>query len=428
VESNGRVVVLAHTLIDGSGGQRDDAAVLVADGAIEWVGARGELQVPPEATIIDLGDRTVMPGMVDAHMHFLGVPTDQLNALFSEGSAYRALRAAGEARKMVEAGVTSARCLGSSIGPSLQRAFEEGHVLGPRLVAAGEFICATGGTWDHVDLPLIWMEAQGMIADGADEVRKAVRRRIREGASVIKLGLSKGEPHGREHVWGDDPGREILSYRVEEVQAGTEEAHRHGLKVSAHCIGDEAVRTALDGGVDVIEHGFGVNNETRSRLAASPVIVVSTFSQIYFHLLMADELRYAPELVDTWRRHMDVMRSDFAKGLAMGVRYALGTDLVGFPTHPQNRAAKEFALAVEAGLSPMGAIVAGTSTGAEVLGLAATTGTLVKGKQADLIAMPGSPIEDIGALEKVDFVMLGGSIVRQPTDLTGPRAKPQSLS
>jgi imidazolonepropionase-like amidohydrolase len=416
------VAIVARRLLDGTGKTQDQAAIVVTDGVIAWTGPRAALQIPADAKLVDLGDRTVMPGMVDAHMHFLGVPTDRLNALFTEGSAYRALRAAGEARKMVEAGVTSARCLGSSIGPSLQRAFEEGHVLGPRLVAAGEFICATGGTWDHVDLPLAWMEAQGMIADGAAEVRKAVRRRIREGASVIKLGLSKGEPHGREHVWGDDPGREILSYGVEEVQAGTEEAHRHGLKVSAHCIGDEAVRTALDGGVDVIEHGFGVNDETRSLLAASSVIVVSTFSQIYFHLLMADELGYAPQLVDTWRRHMDVMRSDFAKGLAMGVRYALGTDLVGFPTHPQNRAAKEFALAVEAGLSPMGAIVAGTSTGAEVLGLAALTGTLEKGKQADLIAMPGSPVEDIGALENVDFVMLRGSIARQPTDLTIPRA------
>lgn len=422
------VVLYARRLVDGTGVSHDQAALVVTDGVIAQVGPRDAVQVPPNASVIDLGDRTLMPGMVDAHMHFLGVPTDQINALFTEGPAYRALRAAGEARKMVEAGVTSARCLGSSIGPSLRRAFEEGHVLGPRLVAAGEFICATGGTWDHVDLPLLWMQTQGMIADGPEEVRKAVRRRIREGASVVKLGLSKGAPHGREHVWGDDPNREILSYSVEEVRAGTDEAHRHGMKVSAHCIGDEAVQTAIDGGVDVIEHGFGINDETRSRLAASSVIVVSTFSQIYFHLLMAQELRYPPQLVDTWRRHMDVMRSDFAKGLAMGVRYALGTDLVGFPTHPQNRAAKEFALAVEAGLSSMDAIVAGTNTSAEVLGLGGITGTLEVGRQADVIGMPGSPVEDIAALEGVDFVMLSGSVIRRPLSINVVPAQPGSLS
>lgn len=409
--------ILAKQVILGTGESIAEGVVVVQDGTIRSVEGRAGFAPPPDATVVDLGDRALMPGMIDSHMHFLGVPSDALTALFTEDSAYRALRAASEARKMVEAGITAARCLGSSIGPSLRRAFEEGLVVGPRLVAAGEFICSTGGTWDHMDLPIEWMDVHGMVADGPDGVQRAVRRRVREGATVIKLGISKGEHLGVEHVWGDDAEREVLSYTIEEVSAATSEAHRNGLKVSAHCIGTEAVRTALAGGVDVIEHGFGIDDETRSRLANSPVIVVSTFSQVFFNLELAVALGHAPKLVSIWQRHLDVMREDFARGLAAGVRYALGTDLIGFPTHPQNRAAKEFALAVEAGMSPNDAIVAGTRTGAEVLGLEETIGTIAPGKRADLIAMPGDPVGTITDLEAVDFVMLDGQIVRSSADM-----------
>ncbi|MFN8457992.1 MAG: amidohydrolase family protein [Anaerolineae bacterium] len=360
---------------------------------------------------IDLGEKTIMPGMVDAHMHFFGVPSDQLYQLPTEVEAYRALRAAGEARKMLEAGVTSARCMGSSIGPSLRRAINEGHVPGPRLVAAGEFICSTHGTWDHLSFPLEWIKAQGMLADGIEGVREMVRRRIRQGANVIKVGLSKGGVDDKYHPWGDDPFNQVASYSLEEVQALTQEAHLNKLRVSAHCIGDEAVRLALDGGVDVIEHGYGITEDTRKRLVDRDILLVSTISQLYFHDMAAEPYHYPAWLQQVFKRHLDAMRADFEKSLKAGVRYALGTDLVGYPTHPQDMAAKEFELAVQWGMSTSQAVVAGTKVSAEALSMEQAIGTLEKGKLADIIGFLGNPLQDITVMQRVEFVMQGGEVI-----------------
>ncbi len=352
-----------------------------------------------------------MPGLIDAHMHFFGVPSHQLHRLPTEVETYRVLRAAGEAKKMLEAGITAARCLGSSVGPSLRRAISEGHVPGPRLVAAGEFICSTHGTWDHISFPLEWIKTQGMIADGIEGVREMVRRRIRQGANVIKVGLSKGGVDDKYHPWGDDPFNQVAAYSLEEVQALTREAHLNKLKVSAHCIGDEAVRSALDGGVDVIEHGYGITEETRDRLVERNALLVSTISQLYFHEQAAGPYHYPDWEKAIFNRHIQAMRTDFEKSLKAGVRYALGTDLVGYPTHPQDMAAKEFELAVEWGMDPMQALVAGTKISAEALGMDHLIGTIEAGKLADIIGFSGDPLSDIKVLQNVEFVMQDGKIV-----------------
>ena len=138
---------------------------------------------------------------------------------------------------MLEAGITAAKCLGSSIGPDLRRAINEGHVPGPRLVAAGEFICSTHGTWDHLNIPIDWAKSLDMLADGIEGVREIVRRRVRRGANWIKVGLSKGGVDDQYHPWGDDPLKQVASYSLEEVKALVDEAHLNRLKVSAHCIG-----------------------------------------------------------------------------------------------------------------------------------------------------------------------------------------------
>lgn len=405
-----RWVLTARRIIDGRGGAPiEGGAVLLAGERIEAVGAA--LVLPADASVTDLGDATLMPGMIDAHMHTFGVPSTGLHALPFEREAYRALRAAGELRAMLQAGVTAARCLGSTIGPDLRRAIDEGHVPGPRLIAAGEFISSTGGTWDGPLTPRDVAHAKGTVADGPDALRAAVRERVRMGADFIKLGLSKGRVRDRYHAWGDDPLAQSPCFTVDEVRAATDEAHRNGMVVSAHAIGDAAVRLALDGGVDVIEHGYGISEETRLRLATQGRIVVTTIAQLHFHRAAYEPFHYPDWERAIYDRHTGCMRRDFVLGLQQGVRFALGTDLIGRPTHPLDRVAKEFALAVEWGMTPMQAIVAGTRTGAEVLGLSRSIGTLEPGKLADIIAVPGDPTADIMALERPVLVLRGGEVV-----------------
>jgi len=186
--------------------------------------------------------------------------------------------------------------------------------------------------------------------------------------------------------------------------------------ITAHCIGDEAVRNALDGGVDVIEHGYAIKEDTRKRLVDCNALVVSTISQLHFHLQAADAYCYPDWERKAFERHIVAMRSDFEKNLVAGVRYALGTDLIGYPTHPQDRAAMEFELAVEWGMGRSDALVAGTKVSAEALGMENLIGTIEVSKLADIIAVQGDPYNDITALQRVQFVMQGGDVIVHKLD------------
>ena len=403
----------ADRLLDGRGGQAmAHGAILISDGEIVAVGPNSSVPQTEGAVAVDFGDATLMPGMIDAHMHTFGVPSTGLHALPFEREPYRALRAAGELKEMLEAGFTAARCLGSSVGPDLQRAIAEGHIPGPHLVAAGDFISSTGGTWDAAPTPLSWVEARGFVVNGVEGLREAVRRRIREGVSVIKLGLSKGMSGDRYHAWGDDPYRQTPPYTLEEVRAAVDEAHRNHLKVSAHCIGETAVRLALDGGVDVLEHGYAIADATRQDLASSGRIVVTTISQLYFHRAAYEPFRYPDWEREVYERHWSAMRNDFEKGLESGVRYALGTDLIGKPTHPLGAAAKEYEFAVEWGMTSIGRHPGRHGHRGRISGIERWTGTLEAGKAADIIVAPGDPVADIRALQSVLFVMKQGTVVK----------------
>jgi imidazolonepropionase-like amidohydrolase len=405
-------VFRAKRLIDGTGAPPvEDAAVVVTDGRVVQAGAAVEITVPPGAAVHDLGALTLMPGMVDAHVHFMGAPTDRIWDLRYLPESYRALRAAGEAERMLRAGVTTARCMGSSVGPVLSRAIREGHVKGPRIIAAGEFICPTGGTWDNFSVPFEWISRANMLANGADECRAMVRRRVREGAGVIKVGVSQGEHDDMHRTWGDDPLHQVVSFTMEELTALAEEAHANHLRIAAHCIGDEAVTRALDVGVDTIEHGFGISEATRRRLVERGTFVVTTFSQVRGHLEMSENFLYSANRNQLMGKHADVQRRDFEKGMESGVRYVLGTDNVGAPTHPLELTYREFEIAVEWGMDPMQAIVAGTSLAADAIGISDQVGSVAPGMVADLIAVDGDPLSDISCLGRVQLVVQGGDVV-----------------
>ena len=408
------LVLRAGLLIDGTGAHsREDVAVVINGNRIAEIGGAREVAIPPGARVVDLEHRTLMPGLIDAHMHLQGAPSDQPHV--GTDNMTRVLRAAGEAKKMLEAGITAARCLGSPVSPALRRAIEDGHVPGPRLVTAGEFICSTAGTWDDIGIPLdVIKSGRDMFADGVDAVREAVRNRIRSGANVIKVGLSKGEV-GDQYGWGDDPYKMSVSYSPEEIRALTDEAHLNKLKVSAHCVGEESVRSAIQNGVDVIEHGFGISDETRKMLVDLNMTVVSTLSMLYFEKAAEEPYHYPQWRRTAIRRHTDAQRADWEKGLEAGVRFALGSDLIGYPVAPQDEAAKEFEIAVQWGMDPMAAIVAGTKVSAEVLGLDAMIGTIEVGKAADLIAVEQNPLTNISALQQVSFVVHDGGVVVDKT-------------
>uniref|UniRef100_UPI0022EA7F23 amidohydrolase family protein n=1 Tax=Falsiroseomonas oryzae TaxID=2766473 RepID=UPI0022EA7F23 len=262
---------------------RDAAVVAPAElhveaGRIAWLGRPGEGPAPDGATLIDLGDHWLTPGFVDAHLHLWGLDLSDPSALWNWPQAFRAARAIADLRALLDAGITAVRCCGGPLGPPLARAVQEGVVPGPHIVAAGEFICSRAGTWDHAAWPQRWVEELGMYADGPEEVRRRVRERIRQGADFIKVGGSVGEHTDALRPWGDDPARLRLAYADEEVHAAVAEAHRNGLRVATHAIGEAAVRQAVEAGVDSVEHGHGITADTARRLADRGTWLVPTLA------------------------------------------------------------------------------------------------------------------------------------------------------
>lgn len=385
------------------------AELHVAAGRIAWLGRQGERPAPQGAEIIDLGDHWLLPGFIDAHLHLWGLDLAEPAAPWSWPHAYRAARALADLRALLDAGITAVRCCGGPLGPALARAVREGVAPGPHIVAAGEFICSRAGTWDPAAWPLGWAESLGLHADGADEVRQRVRERLRAGADFIKIGGSVGEHADLLRPWGDDPARLRLSYSDEEVRSAAAEAHRNGLAIATHAIGEAAVRQALDAGVDSIEHGHGIGEETARRLAGSGTWLVPTLS------LPALRVERAPPAIAAgWQRHREAQLRSLELALKHGVRIAAGTDFVGPPVTPLGPDAMEMELLVRAGMAPEAALLAGTAEAAALLGMQARIGALAPGLEADIIALPGDPRADIGLVRRVAFVMRGGAVWRRP--------------
>jgi imidazolonepropionase-like amidohydrolase len=404
------ILIKAERLFDARKGRlvEGGAAVLVQGTTIEAVGR--DVQAPAGAEVIDLGDATLLPGLLDAHTHLSGeLGNDFYREQFEQRlrpPAEQAHRAATYARRTLEAGFTTVRDLGSDdyLDLGLRNAIRDGYAAGPRMLVALHGLGSRGGHADGLPIPND-PKAPGVregICSGADQCRDAVRWQARYGADVIKVMASGGVLS-----YGDAVDHPQLT--LEELTAIVEEAHRLGRKVAAHCHGDTAARVAMKAGVDSLEHASFLTADTLKIAKQNGTWIVPTL--LALETLKERLDRLPPPIAAKARAalaaHTDMMHA----GLKVGVRFALGTDS-GVSKHGIN--ARELAYFVDRGMTPARALQTGTIETAQLLGVDAQVGSLEKGKQADVIAVPGNPLEDIHVTERVSFVMKDGAVVKRP--------------
>jgi imidazolonepropionase-like amidohydrolase len=421
------IVLKAERMFDGkSKALVQNGVVIVHENAIVDVGSN--LPTPSGAQVIDLGDATLAPGFMDAHTHLtLDYSGDynvrrlhELDLTVSE----QAIRATIFARATVEAGFTTVRDLGSRVVGSrefvdvaLRNSINKGVIVGPRMLVATKGIGATGGHFDPTSGFRDFLfgrepDYSDGIADGPEEIRKAVRFEVKNGADVIKGAVSGGVLSLADEV--DTP-----QLTPAEMAALVDESHRLRKKVAVHCHGDQAAREAIEAGVDSIEHGSFMKPETLTRMKNKGTFLTPTLMATEW---IVSKLDNYPPALQAKAKAAGAARSDmFRSAVKMGVKISFGTDAAVFP-HGQN--AKEFKLMVDLGMTPIDALKSATANDAELLGIAQKVGTLEKGKLADIVAMPGDPASDITATERVFFVMKEGKIVRNGPPIVSTGAKP----
>jgi imidazolonepropionase-like amidohydrolase len=406
------VHLVGARMLDVVSGELIEPGDLLVEG--DRIVAVAPASIPPGTVEIDLGDVTILPGLMDMEVNlFLGGP-NHANPMIpvQEDPALRTLRAVANGKRTLRAGFTTVRNLGLFVQTggilldvALMKAIDMGWVDGPRVVPAGHAISPTGGHLDptmfqafapHV-LPLTVEEG---IANGVPEVRKAVRYQIKYGAKLIKVSASGG-------VMSHTGPAGARQYSTEELEAIVDEAHRAGLKVAAHCHGDEAIRVAVECGIDCIEHGSLMSDETLDLFIERDTFLVAT-------TYLADGMdvsHAAPELQAKAAEVFPLARQTVSKAIERGAKVACGTDA---PAIPHGRNAKELVALVDRGMTPLQAIRSATTVAAELIDVD-DRGRLEAGLFADIIAVPGDPLTDITLTEKVCFVMKGGQVYRDDT-------------
>jgi len=413
--SDSLVLRAARWLDIDAGVVRSPAVILIDDGRITAVNP--DAPVPVSADDIDLGDVTLLPGLMDMELNLLiggpgnpeGLPTP-LHGV-QDDPAYRTLRAAVNARVTLEAGFTTVRNLGLMVKTggylldvALQRAVDQGWHVGPRIYPAGHAVTPYGG---HLDPTVFQRLAPGVmplsvaegIANGVPDVTACVRYQIRHGAKLIKVSASGG-------VMSHSTSPGAQQYSDAELAAIADEAHRAGVRVAAHAIGDKAIRACIRAGIDCIEHGFLASDETLALMADHGTFLVST---TYLTDALAVD-RIAPELRKKADEVFPRAKAMLPRAIAAGVRIACGTDAPAVP-HGQN--AKELCALVQRGMTPVQALRAATVTSAELIDAESELGRLAPGYCADIIAVPGDPTRDISTTLDVRFVMKGGRVYKR---------------
>jgi len=401
-------VIKAGRMIDTINGRvLTDQVIIIEGDRIKEVGSG--LAIPAGATVIDLSKMTVLPGLTDAHTHITTqAGGDYYEELFRKSFIDEAVNAHIYSKRTLEAGFTTVRNVGASafIDVALKRSIDKGDIVGPRVIPATMFIGSTGS---HGDLNGFspWLDDKtppdmSGIADGVDALRKKVRYLIKYGAEVIKFGASAGVLTEEESVGAPQ-------FSQEEMNAIVDEAKLHGVKVCAHAHGTESIKMAIRAGVASVEHGSLIDDEgIRMMKERGTYLDADIYNDDY---ILAEYAKFntPKKIIDKERSIGRLQRENFKKAVLAGVKIAFGTDAGVYP-HGWN--AKQFAKMVEWGMTPMSAIQASTVNNADLFGWSDRIGSITAGKYADIVAVDGDPLQNVGILENIGFVMKGGAIYK----------------
>ncbi len=403
-------VIRVGTLIDGKAEKaRHDQVIVVHGNRIESVTGSVSAKIPPGATLIDLSKATLLPGLIDCHTHIFlqgedpahgGYDANILNAPL----ALRAARATVAARRALEQGFTTLRDVeteGAGYGDvGIKQAIEQGYIPGPRLFVSTRAISTTGGYPLEGYAPELDMPKGAQIVDGPVEARKAAREQLDHGADWIKVYMTHRSWVGKNGELVSQP-----TLTVEELRAIVDETHGWGKKVACHAYGGIGLHRALDGGCDSIEHGLDLDDAAISQMLKQGTWYVPTISAYYHDWAPADTPAGERD-----RLRVAVHQPSFQKAMKAGVKIAFGTDMGGIPW--DEPIAQEFPRMVELGMPPMEAIQSATSRAATMLEMDGKLGIVAPGAFADIIAVGGDPLQDIKALENVQFVMKDGKVFK----------------
>jgi imidazolonepropionase-like amidohydrolase len=399
------LVVTAARMVDVERGRYvDNPVVVVTDGRITAVGTAMPTNLPADARRLDLPGLTLLPGLIDMHVHLAGTPYVSGFTVLEYADDFETVLQVPNARANLMAGFTTVRNLG---GPdfadvALRQAIDAGFIEGPRVIPAGVSFGATGGHCDATGLPRSMAQANDYNADSVDEARHSVREIRKYGAQVIKV-CATGGVFSR----NTEPGQQQMT--LAELTAVADEAHMWGLKVAAHAHGASGIRDAIRAGIDTIEHASLIDAEG-IRLAVQHGTWLSM--DIYntdFTQATGTEFGVTEDNLRKDREIGQLQRDNFRAAHRAGARMVFGTDAAIYP-HGQN--AKQFAVMVEYGMTPVEAIRAATWNAAQALGREGDVGAIAAGRYGDLIAVSGDPLADVRMLETVPVVIKGGAVVR----------------
>lgn len=398
------VAIKAGKLLDPrTGTTKQNVVILVDNGKVSSIEANGS--IPAKAEVIDLGNLTVIPGLIDCHTHLTFEPTSMGYSSVGISVPREALIGAKNARLTIEAGFTTVRNVGAKgySDIALRDSINAGELPGPRIIASGPSLGITGGHCDdNLLAPEYHYTAEG-VADGISEVMRKTRENIKYGADVIKICSTGGVLS-----LGDDP--KASQYTLEEMKAIVAEAHRLGRKVAAHAHGGDGIKLAVLAGVDSIEHGTYIDDEAVKLMKEHGTYLVPTLYLGEWFLANYQNIGVPAPMVAKGKEVMPAARRNIARAFSLGVNVACGTDSAVYP-HGQN--ARELTTYVKLGMTPLQAIQSATINAAKLLGMESSLGVIEPGKFADMIALEGDPLKDITEVERVKVVIKGGKVFKK---------------